>query len=71
MMAVAVVLSWKKRVATKGQASSKTASAGDLVETLLVLIRIVIGNCGLSLRSGQVWFGLVVVHPFTQDYRSV
>ena len=43
----------------KGQASSKTASAGDLVKTLLVLVGIVIGGCGLSLRLGQVWFGLV------------
>ena len=41
----------------KGQASGKNASAGDLVETLLVLIGIVIGGCGLSLRSGQVQFG--------------
>ena len=58
-------------MATKGQASSKTASAGDLVETLLVLVGIVIRGCDLSLHSGQVQFGLVVVHPFTQDDHSV
>ena len=28
----------EKEAATKGQASGKTASAGDLVETLLVLV---------------------------------
>ena len=45
-------------MATNGQASSKTASAGDLVEILLVLVGIVIGGCDL-LRSGQVRFGSV------------
>ena len=55
----------------KGQARGKTASAGDLVETLLVLLEIVIEGYGLSLCLGQVPFGSVVVHPFTQDDCSV
>ena len=46
-------------MATKGQASNKTASAGDLVETLLVLGGIIIGGCSLSLHLGQVRFGSV------------
>ena len=71
MTAVAVVLSWKKEAATKGQASGKTTSAVDLLETLPVLLGIVIGGYSLSLRSGQVRFSSVVVHPFTQDDHSV
>ena len=71
MTAVAVVLSWKKEAVTKGQASGKTTSAVDLLETLPVLLGIVIGGYGLSLHSGQVQFGSVVIHPITQDDHSV
>ena len=43
----------------KGQASGKTTSAVDLLETLPVLFGIIIGGYGLSHHSGQVWFILV------------
>ena len=56
----------------KGQASGKTTSAVDLLETLPVLLGIVMRGYGLSLLwKSSVWFSLVVVHPFTQDDCSI
>ena len=61
----------EKEAAIKGQASCKTTSVVDLLETLPYLLGIIVGGYTLSFQLGQVQFSLIVVHAFTQDDHSV